>query len=58
MLTEIKSNLKEKVLKEKEVSKQKVCPKCSGELSLKKGKYGSFYGCSNFPKCRYTKQVS
>ncbi|WP_268877755.1 topoisomerase DNA-binding C4 zinc finger domain-containing protein [Priestia abyssalis] len=43
--------------KEKEVSQQNVCPKCGGELSMRKGKYGSFYGCSNFPKCRYTKQV-
>ncbi|WP_084715719.1 topoisomerase DNA-binding C4 zinc finger domain-containing protein [Virgibacillus sp. SK37] len=24
----------------------------------RKGKYGLYYGCSNFPKCRYTKKVS
>ena len=41
-----------------EVSQQNICPKCGGGLSLKKGKYGTFYGCSNFPKCRYTKKVS
>ncbi|UCZ52895.1 NERD domain-containing protein [Bacillus shivajii] len=34
------------------------CPKCNATLSLKKGKYGSFYGCSNFPKCRHTEKVS
>ena len=28
-----------------------------GELKLRSGKYGSFYGCSNYPKCRYTRPV-
>lgn len=31
------------------------CPKCGGNLILKNGKYGSFYGCSNYPNCKYTK---
>lgn len=30
-----------------------VCPKCGGALVLRKGKYGQFKGCSNYPKCRY-----
>lgn len=30
------------------------CPKCGGHLIERKGKYGTFYGCSNYPKCRYT----
>ena len=34
-----------------------ACPKCQGALVLRKGKYGSFQGCSNYPKCRYTKQT-
>ena len=29
------------------------CPKCGGELILRKGKYGDFKGCSNYPKCRF-----
>ncbi|QPC47634.1 NERD domain-containing protein [Mangrovibacillus cuniculi] len=57
-VVDIKNNRKEKLRKEKEDFKQNVCPKCGGGLTMKKGKYGSFYGCSNFPKCRYTKQVS
>ncbi len=56
-VADIKSNRKEKVRKEKEV-RQNACPKCGNGLSLKKGKYGTFYGCSNFPKCRYTNKVS
>lgn len=33
-----------------------VCPKCGGKLIMRDGKYGKFIGCSNFPKCRYTKK--
>lgn len=34
-----------------------LCPRCDGRLVLRKGKYGSFYGCSNYPKCKYTKKI-
>lgn len=30
------------------------CPRCGGELVLRSGKYGEFYGCSNYPSCKYT----
>lgn len=33
------------------------CPKCGGELRERKGKFGAFYGCSNFPECRFTKNI-
>jgi len=33
------------------------CPKCDGELLLRKGRYGEFIACSNFPKCKYTKNT-
>jgi len=29
------------------------CPKCGGELLQRKGKFGDFKGCSNYPKCRF-----
>lgn len=32
------------------------CPFCGNELVLRKGKYGQFWGCSTYPKCRYTRQ--
>ena len=31
-----------------------ICPKCGGRLVERRGKYGSFYGCSNYPKCKFT----
>ncbi|MEH7272628.1 restriction endonuclease, partial [Neobacillus vireti] len=30
------------------------CSKCGSPMLLKRGKRGDFYGCSSFPKCRYT----
>ncbi|HLJ52890.1 MAG TPA: type I DNA topoisomerase, partial [Rhizomicrobium sp.] len=36
----------------------RICPNCgSGELSLKLGRFGSFVGCSNYPECRFTRQL-
>ncbi len=32
------------------------CPLCDGDLVLRKGKYGEFVACSNYPKCKYIKQ--
>lgn len=31
-----------------------ICPRCGGTLTIRQGKYGKFYGCSNYPKCKYT----
>ncbi|MCX5495432.1 type I DNA topoisomerase [Kaistia dalseonensis] len=36
----------------------RACPNCgTGKLSLKLGKFGAFIGCSNYPECRYTRQL-
>lgn len=29
------------------------CPRCGGRLILRHGKFGSFYGCSNYPRCKF-----
>ena len=34
-----------------------ICPRCGGELVERKGKNGSFLGCSNYPSCRFTKRI-
>ena len=33
------------------------CPYCGGALVYKKGQFGAFYGCSNYPKCTYKKKI-
>lgn len=36
----------------------RLCPNCGeGQLSLRLGKFGSFLGCSNYPDCKFTKQL-
>ncbi|MDB5550168.1 MAG: topoisomerase [Rhizobium sp.] len=40
-------------------SDPRVCQVCgTGKLSLKLGKYGAFVGCSNYPDCNFTRQLT
>ena len=58
-------NLKKK---RQEVSKEnlavnrqtnEICPECKeGKLVIRISRFGEFYACSNFPKCRYKKHIS
>ena len=35
------------------------CPQCAnGKLSLKVGRFGAFIGCSNYPECTFTRQMT
>ena len=56
------SNITDKVIKREHIQNIREniinkdpnkCPKCGGQLVKRNGKYGTFYGCSNYPKCRY-----
>ena len=34
------------------------CPACAdGRLNLKLGRFGAFVGCTNYPECRFTRQI-
>ncbi len=37
---------------------QGICPQCGGKLVLRNGRYGEFYGCSNYPKCKFTEKLN
>jgi DNA topoisomerase I len=40
-------------------SGRRKCPNCeTGRLSLKLGRFGAFIGCSNYPECNYTRQMT
>lgn len=53
----------EKELEEKQELEAKaredntVCPRCGGKLVVRNGRYGKFNGCTNYPKCRYARQI-
>jgi hypothetical protein len=56
-----KESKKEHVRRTKEESNRKkhsvqngICPICGATIVRRTGKYGSFYGCSNYPKCKFT----
>ncbi len=44
------------LLPKKEATKTgEVCPECGSDLVIRKGKYGEFTACSNYPNCKYIK---
>ncbi|MDO5345235.1 MAG: exonuclease domain-containing protein [Lachnospiraceae bacterium] len=36
---------------------QRLCPRCGQGLKLRSGRYGQFWGCSGYPRCRYTENL-
>ena len=59
-----RSNIKDKNIKKEHIKRIREeraddfnkCPKCGSKLVQREGKYGSFMGCSNYPRCKYTKK--
>ncbi len=45
----------DKMEKKAPVETGEVCPNCGSALVIRKGKYGQFVACSNFPTCKYVK---
>lgn len=45
---------KKRVSEFKKKKKLLICPRCDDDLVIRKGQYGKFYDCSNYPKCRFT----
>ncbi len=46
--------------KEKEEAKKAgfKCELCGAEMVVRSGRYGSFYACENYPKCKNTKRIT
>lgn len=56
-----------KVLAEKEATlarqnvgeeTDEICEKCGGGMVIKRGRFGKFFACANFPKCKNTKPLN
>ena len=54
---EHKEKLQEIKNTQENLKEQRICPYCQIPLKFRKGKYGDFYGCVNYPKCKYTQKV-
>lgn len=37
---------------------ERTCPECGAQMQLKDGRYGRFWGCTNYPDCKTTEPVS
>ncbi|MFA5349471.1 MAG: type I DNA topoisomerase [Candidatus Paceibacterota bacterium] len=60
--TPFSKNLEKKheEIAKKETLHEKIdeqCPDCGSDLVLKMGRFGKFIACSNFPKCKYTRNI-
>ncbi len=36
---------------------EEKCPQCESPLLLRKGRFGEFIACSNYPKCKYSRSI-
>lgn len=36
---------------------EKICPVCGSEMKKRNGRYGEFWGCTSYPRCRYTENI-
>jgi hypothetical protein len=52
----IKNAMEKAMIAENEI-KRGTCPRCDGVLVEREGKYGRFFGCSNYPKCKFKKRL-
>ncbi len=55
---EVRIKLKQYLNNVNKKKNQNVCPECGGELKERNGRFGPFMGCSNYPKCNYTRKIS
>jgi len=47
-------SIKDRRSRKNSENKSNMCPECGGLLKERNGKYGSFLGCSNYPRCKFT----
>jgi len=57
-LKEFYNNLDDEIKKvSPDENEEKICPECGSKLVIRKGKFGLFYGCSNYPSCKYIQPI-
>ncbi|BED91893.1 MAG: type I DNA topoisomerase [Candidatus Improbicoccus pseudotrichonymphae] len=56
-IDEIKEQTKDLKIQLKENETDEICEKCGKKLVIKKGRYGKFMACSNYPDCKNVKKI-
>ena len=49
-----KANVRQNLNQRTQAIANGLCPRCGGHLVKRNGRCGSFYGCSNYPNCKFT----
>lgn len=55
------SRLDEDINKEEKNSTNKTnkkCPKCGSDLIIRRGRFGAFLACPNYPNCKHTEKIN
>jgi hypothetical protein len=47
-------SIKQRIRQRQKSIDSNICPHCGGDLTLRNGIFGRFYGCNNFPRCKFT----
>ncbi len=50
-------NVKQELANKQDLIAKGMCPKCRGRLVERKGKYGNFISCSNYPYCKFSTKI-
>ena len=53
----IKKKMSPKIEIQRKTYDPTVCPNCGGKLRERSGPYSKFYGCTNYPECRYHRPI-
>lgn len=47
-----------KIVVEKPKQTDELCPQCGKPLMIRKGRFGEFYSCSDYPKCKFIRSMN
>lgn len=50
--------LNDDINKTSKIGETKICPECGNHLVIRRGKYGTFWGCSNYPNCHHIENIN
>lgn len=50
-------SIQQRIEKRENAIRDHKCPQCGSDLILRKGKFSTFLGCTNYPKCTHTIQL-
>lgn len=51
------TSIQQSIQRRERLVQANVCPQCGGNLIERKGHYGRFMGCGNYPRCRFTRSL-